>query len=539
MTQITISNFQGTRPKVAADLLPPSMAQDAINAKITNGQLRAWFDQLIAQEAVNTGTIQAIYYYLDTYWLEWEADVDVVEGPVSSDTIYKLYFTGHGIPKKTAYPIAITGSGAPPIDFYPLGVPAPVKAIAGVVGTGGVGDPRAMNYAWTIVTSWGEEGAPSPASATVVGKNGQSIALSNMSMQWTAGATYAAGDTVVMTSEFVLLEDGIGHIELEGGGDIRLEGASDEDPTGYMFRCVTAGVASGTEPTWNTTVDGDTVDGGVTWRCYKNNMSYKRLYRLNTGKESAQYQFLTQINFEATTYTDTTADRNLAEVIPSTNYDQPPDTLRGLVYLSNGITAGFDGKDILFSESYRPWAWPIGYRLAIGSPVVGIESLGGELVAGTEGRPFICVGTDPAAMTPIRLPDPHACVSKRSMAAYQEGVIYAGPDGLYMVSAGKTQLLTANHYSVEQWQEVHPSTMHAVIHDQKYLGFYSYGGTEGCIVLDLKSGDLTTFDFYVDAAYVDPQSDKLYVCRQWQDRLTLEGGGFVELEGGGGIELEF
>lgn len=34
---------------------------------------------------------------------------------------------------------------------------------------------------------------------------------------------------------------------------------------GRVFRCTTAGTSGGSEPAWNTTVDGTTADGGVTW----------------------------------------------------------------------------------------------------------------------------------------------------------------------------------------------------------------------------------------------------------------------------------
>ena len=65
--------------------------------------------------------------------------------------------------------------------------------------------------------------------------------------------------------------------------------------------------------------------------------------------------------------------------------------------------------------------------------------------------------------------------------------------------------------------------------------------TEGAIVLDLQTGDLSTLDVYCDAAHVDPQTDYLYIMRAWADRLELEGDGegFIELEDGiGEIELE-
>ena len=248
---ISVPEFKGIRPKIASDLLPGNYAQTALNAKLTNGQLRPWDQQLEVYAPVNTGTIRSIYYFEDTYWFEWEADVDLVLGPVSGDTTGRFYYTGHGIPKKSNRDLATTGAGALPISFYPMGMPAPWVAGTSVLTTDqGVGDPRAMNYVWTLISSWGEESAPSPASTTLVAKNGDKITLSGLTLQWQPGFSYAVGDTVLASSGFLLQEDGTSRIEMEGGGMIRLEGdAARDDETTWMFRCVTAGVSGASEPT--------------------------------------------------------------------------------------------------------------------------------------------------------------------------------------------------------------------------------------------------------------------------------------------------
>lgn len=540
---ISIGTFKGVRPKIAPDLLPPGYAQTAENAKLTNGQLRPWDQQLAVYDAVNTGTIRTIVLFQDSYWLEWEADVDFVPGPISADTTGRSYYTGHGIPKKTNTALAVTGSGALPVAYYPMGVPGPVEIPSAVLTTDqGVGDPRAINYVWTIVTNWGEEGVPSLASDNLICKNGDKVTISGMTLQWKAGQSYAVGDTVLATTGFLVQEDGESLVELEGGdGFITLEGESTRDSaTTWMFRCVAAGVSGTVEPSWNNSIDGDTSDGTVTWRTFPCNIANKRIYRIAVGKENAQYEYLNQIAVEETTYVDTTTDAYLGEVLASEDYDQPPDAMLGLVFMSNGILAGFSGKDVFFCDAYRPWSWPIAYSLALGSTIIGLESLGGALVATTAERPFVITGTDPSSMTPIRLPDPHACVSKRGIVAYGNGVMYPSSDGLYMITGNQMVNMTKDHFTVDEWQAIHPETLHSYIWDSKYVGFYSSGGDEGAIILDLVNGDLTTLGIYCDAAYVDPETDNLYLCRSYSDRVLLEDGeGFLEMEDGiGEIELE-
>ena len=83
--------FAGIAPKIDPALLPGNVAQKAESVKLSGGVLRPWFN--VTQEALlqNTGTIRTIHLYEDTYWLEWEADVNLVLGQVSADTTGRFY----------------------------------------------------------------------------------------------------------------------------------------------------------------------------------------------------------------------------------------------------------------------------------------------------------------------------------------------------------------------------------------------------------------------------------------------------------------
>jgi len=484
---ISTGIFKGIRPKTASHLLENNEAQTAQNCKLYSGSLMPWYNKQEIVELELTVSILTIYYYLSSDWFEFSAEVDIVEGPVASDTANKRYYTGDGIPKKTNETEATTGSGAMPINFYPMQVPVPETALTATPsGSGGTGDDRDVTYVWTVVTSWGEEGPPSDASTIVQAKNGETVNLSGMDLTWQAGTAYTLDHWVIPTSL----------------GD-------------YVYKCTTAGTSGGAEPSpWGTTVDGNTSDGTCVWRCYKKGILYdsgggKRIYRSAVGYDSANYRYLTQIAMATTAYADSTTDTNLGEIATVLDYISPPDTLIGLVGLSNGISAGFVGKDIYFSEPYYPHAFTEN-TLSLTESIVGLGVVGSTTVALTDGHPYVIPGSSPESMTPNKLPDIAPCMSKKGIVSCRFGVIFPTANGLYMIDGVQGQLLTKDIVTKNEWDDYYPSTMHGHFHDNKYIGFYKSGSNEGGIVYDLTNNVFTTLDFYATAAYTDPTTDIFY-----------------------------
>jgi hypothetical protein len=499
--RLSITVPQGMYPKISKDLIGFQSAQLAENCKLTDGQLRPWYNYLFTELAVNKGIVTALYLYESEYWFAFEADVDIVPAPVAGDTESKLYYTGSGIPKKTNLDEATTGTGAMPINFYPLAVPTPKNALSSVSTSppAGSGDDRYVTYRWTIVTSWGEEGFPGPASTALEVKNGEEVTLSDISMIWEAGTSYSLNEMVFDTTD-------------EGGT--------------YIYVCVQAGTSGGSEPTWNETVDGNTIDNTVIWRCYKNIFIYKRIYRLADGETSAKYKRVTTIASTETGYVDTVEDDDLGGSCPSLNFedggqadadwDTPSQNLQGLIDFGYGIVIGSTGKDIYPSIPYKPWAYPIAFSLSSPNDILLIKPIvdGISVVFTSKGVHLLKGTSSGSLLLGKELPDKKPCLSKKGAVAYSTGVIYPATDGLRNIASdGTNTLLTVKHYDVETWANVYPSTMHACIHDNKYFGFYKSGSNEGGIVLDLITGHLTTLDFYTFATYVDPETDTLYFLR--------------------------
>lgn len=508
MAKIALKAFRGIRPQVAPQLLDPIEAQIAENAKIYSGELRPWLNELKDADTNLSSLVRTIFKYRDDYWLEWSADVNVALGPISSDTTYRFYYTGDGIPKKSNFTMATTGAGAMPIEFLAMSVPIPSRVISATNNGGGAGDDRSVVWVWTAVTSWGEESAPSIASAVVTGLQGDSVDLSNMDFTWQASTTYQLNDYVIPTT-----------------------------PNGYMYICVQGGISGGSEPSWGTTIDQDTTDNAAVWRAYEYVISAKRIYRLNTGEATARYQFVAEITDTQTTYTDSKTDTELAEILRTgygdyAYWSPPPQGLVGLVTLPGGIMAGFVGKDIYFCEPYYPHAWPEEYVLTLDQTVVALGVMENNLVAATEANPYIITGTHPESMTPVKMPTSLPCVSKRGLVSYPFGVLYPSTGGLVLVSEGRASVITDGFYRQKEWELVYPDTMLGAYHDSKYFGFFDDGSTSGkAIVVDFKNQYITTLNMeiaattlYAPALYVDEKTDKLYYIKQTPEVFLLIGG---------------
>ena len=359
--------------------------------------MRPWkkelLDTTLAQPDV---LIKTIYRYLEAYWFEFSAEVNVLPGPIANDTANRRYFTGIGIPKKTNETEATTGSAPYPINYYPMGAPLPHKALVAALGGGGTGEVRNIAYEWTIVTSWGEEGPPSPVSNIVAALQGQTVNLSGITILWAASQTYEEYNFVVPSTGVV----------------------------DHVYMCVVGGVSGGSEPTWGTTVDGDTVDGGVTWRAYKKEILFdsgatKRVYRTLTGETFATKNFIGSVAMATDTYADSKTDTEAAggAVLPSDTWFGPPLAMKGLTSIGR-FMAGFSGKDIYFSEPNYPHAYPPEYSFPLDHAIIAMGSIGNMLVVGTDQNPYVIHGNHPGVMTPVKFAESHPCVSSRGLVSF-------------------------------------------------------------------------------------------------------------------------
>ena len=166
MGRIRLLGFSGEIPRAQPTQLPDAGAQYALNARLENGALVPFRRSRLVRRFSEAapGSIRSIYLHQGE-WLRWSAAVNAAPGPVAQD---RLYFTGDGEPK-----MRVGGK------VYSLALPYPVVSLYGaVLGTPTSTDVTTRVYAYTYVTQFGEESEPSPVSAEVDWRPGQTVTLS-------------------------------------------------------------------------------------------------------------------------------------------------------------------------------------------------------------------------------------------------------------------------------------------------------------------------------------------------------------------------
>lgn len=215
----------------------------------------------------------------------------------------------------------------------------------------------------------------------------------------------------------------------------------------------------------------------------------KRIYRATTGNTGTAFLFVAEIPLAQADYVDELTDAELGDPIESELWDLPPDDLRGILALPNGIMVGFRRNQLCFSAQNRPHAWPVQWRLNTDTDIVAIGNIDNTVVIGTEAFPYLASGNDPSAYSMSKLEVPQACVSKRSLAYLTNiGVIFASPDGLIAVSGnGRVANLTEQIYTRRQWQALEPETVLGVAHDDVY--HFWFGGSGFILSLDFEAAN--------------------------------------------------
>lgn len=244
-------------------------------------------------------------------------------------------------------------------------------------------------------------------------------------------------------------------------------------------------------------------------------ITYKRIYRAATGASGTGYLLVVETPLATEEYTDSKTDAELGEALETEDYDPPHAELRGIIALPNGVMCGFFRNQLCLSVQNRPHAWPVAWRLTTDSDIVAICNVDNTVIIGTETFVYTASGTDPSAYSMSKPGAPQACTSRRSMAyLIGFGVVFAGPDG-FMVARSSTQVenLTEAVFTRKQWQMLDPTSILTVVHDNVITFFWANGSLSGGFRLDLanQGAGLVAISCHAQAAYVDPQSDALYL----------------------------
>lgn len=407
-----------------------------------------------------------------------------------------------------------------PYDYFELGVPAPLAAAA-----------------------FGYDDLNKAAAYTVVaGDSGKTINCS--AGPWTLGLTAAAtlGSTftciVRNTGTGVITIDPNGAETISGGTTVALGSGSmvvitcdgvtftalgiTSGYTAYVYTYVTEwGEESAPSPASNIllrTTSQRTILTGLPTAppAGEHNIRSYRLYRSNTGISGTAYQFLAEVILSTTsnTYTDNTTNSLLGEVIPSTDWIEPPEDLVGFTNMANGITAAFHNNEVCFSEPYKPYTFPLAYRYSVDAPVVGIAAMGNSLVVTTEGSPYIATGNHPSSISMYPTNQPYPNLSKRGIVNIGTGVIYPTFEGLVFVSGSRPSLSTAQLFTRKEWVPFYPATLFGRFYDGKYIGSYTTptGEVKGYVYQSMadRIPIFTETNITAMAAYSDLETGEYY-----------------------------
>ncbi len=254
------------------------------------------------------------------------------------------------------------------------------------------------------------------------------------------------------------------------------------------------------------------------------NISKRRIYRTDVN---GVFRFVKDVSGTAAgNVTEDVLDDLLGEEIESSDNLAPPDNVSadhpdgpmlGITAMPNGITAGFSGNTLLFSESYLPHSYPLANQLTTKDDIVGIASIASGLLVTTKGKPLMASGTDPSAMAIVEIDANLPNSNKRSLVDMGEYAIYASPDGLVIASNAGVQLITQQIFTRDQWQDYYPQNIEGYEYEGKYIGF-TYDGsdnnTKKGFIFDPRGGAnaFVNLDFYAHAGYNDRENDELYLA---------------------------
>jgi len=199
------------------------------------------------------------------------------------------------------------------------------------------------------------------------------------------------------------------------------------------------------------------------------------IYRTVTGSTSSNFYFVAQIDLTDVLYEDNESTETVARnrLLESVTWVEPPTDLEGFVAMPNGYLVGWKGRRLVFSEPYRPHAWPAGYELSTEYPIVGLVVWGSTLVIGTKSQPYFGQGTTPLAFTMQKLDAVEPCLSRRGMVATTAGAYYPSINGLVLANSSGARIITQDILTKEEWAAYDPQNIFAAQFGLQYIAFNS------------------------------------------------------------------
>lgn len=525
-----IQAFGGMTPAVDDRLLPENQAAYSENVWLYNGTLEPLKEQVLVHTLASPTTTAVFRIPLstydkdaiaDSYWMEFEnIDTDVVRSPVSQDQYERYYWASSShVPRYNTRARIIAGQSP-----FTLGVPAPevapVVSLSGV-GTGFTGGRGGYTLlgrdASMNVIRVGKRLAAEKETYTISGQTGGFNLMRKIPQRQyrldantSRGAYSLTGNPVDLTAAFAITNPGT---SAGSSGSVTIVRA-------YVYTYVTeygeegppspATVQQGVQSAdWTIQCSAPTADQAL-----NRNITKIRIYRSVTSTQGiASYFFVTELTLPTITYVDGNEDAVVTanNQLTTTGYTPPPENLKGMVTMPNGMIAGFTEKEVYFCEPYRPHAWPVAYALSVDFPIVGLGVIGQSLVVCTSSSPYVMTGTRPDNVASSKLSAIEPCMCKGSIVSTENGVYYASPSGLCIVRPGALQVVTKNIIDKRAWLE---SLVVSLIR-AGWIGdaYYCYGPTRvggfDSGAFDSDAFDIPGLSENFDGALIDPGDQRV------------------------------
>jgi len=236
-------------------------------------------------------------------------------------------------------------------------------------------------------------------------------------------------------------------------------------------------VVSGNAGTWAITGMDTTIPNEASRAFDVGEGAVVKVYRTVTGGSSSNFYYVDEISWDTHdgTYDDSEATSDVAanNLLESTNWSPPPTDLDGFVVMPNGYLIGWVGRRLVFSEQYRPHAWPAAYELSTEFPIVGLVVWGSTLVIGTKSQPYFGQGVSPSSFTLRKLDAVEPCLSRHGMVATTAGAYYPSINGLILANSSGAQVISQDILTKEEWETYLPSSIFAAQLGLQYIAFNS------------------------------------------------------------------
>jgi hypothetical protein len=235
------------------------------------------------------------------------------------------------------------------------------------------------------------------------------------------------------------------------------------------------------------------------------------------------------------TFLDNVDADKLLEALPSTDWSPPPPRgMQGLTAFRNGMMVAFSGNTLMFSEPFRPFAWPTKYYRSVPSNILAIDVEQNSLLVITDAEPYVIVGNHPAALSDERLENTQAGLPADKLGSYTPpsraitqtpaGTVYGSAEGPIVIRGGTAQLLGRALFTRKEWQERYQQgfgKMRLAYSDGHLLAYFHNATLPG-FRLALAEAALVKYEPPVTPLFHfnRPSDDSLYL-----GTLTQEGGG--------------